>query len=342
MNIIRCDSTHQDAWNAFVASAPDASFYHRFEWREINRACFGHRSAYLAAVDGERVLGVFPIVQLKSLLFGNIACSMPFVNYGGPVGVDAEVDQALLEAGARIADEWRVDYAEIRSRRDLGNQLPSSTRKVSMTLELDHDPEVTLGGFSRTHRHDIRRGYREGFVARSGSLELLDDFYSVLLETWRDVGTPIYAKSYFETILRAFPDHTALMVIYKGDEPAGAAMDGFHGGIAEGMWLGVRAKYKRDMAGYVLYWELIKRGCDLGLTRFHLGRSTAGSGAETFKRKWNATAAQLYWHYVLRTRKQIPELNVDNAKYRLAISAWTRLPLGVTQRLGPMIARSIP
>ena len=77
MKIIRCNTTHDAAWNAFVDTNPRASFYHRSEWRAINEQSFGHRTAYLAAMDGGRVVGVFPLVQLKSMLFGNLACSMP-------------------------------------------------------------------------------------------------------------------------------------------------------------------------------------------------------------------------------------------------------------------------
>jgi len=46
--------------------------------------------------------------------------------------------------------------------------------------------------------------------------------------------------------------------------------------------------------------------------------------------------------YILRTRQDVPQLNVDNPKYKLAISAWRKLPLPVTQFVGPSIAKSIP
>ena len=97
-----------------------------------------------------------------------------------------------------------------------------------------------------------------------------------------------------------------------------------------------------NLSGYVLYWELIKNACETGAKFFHLGRSTKDSGAEVFKKKWNADAMQLYWHYVLRTRTEIPSLNPSNPKYRLAIRTWQRLPVSLTKVLGPFIAKHIP
>lgn len=343
MHIVRCDSSHDLLWNRFVASSPRASFYHRAEWRGVNERCFGHRTCYLAAIESQQVIGVFPLIRLKSLLFGNIACSLPFVNYGGPAASGVAVEEALLAAAEAAANEWRVDYLEIRSRHQLPARYPSSAHKVSMTIDLEADSERLWAGFKTGQRQEIRRAYKNGFAAQFGGAELLDDFYAVLSESWRDLGTPIYSRDYLAGVLHAFPDSTRVCVIYASDRtPAAGALIGHHNDTVEGMWLGMRDRFRKQLVGYVLYWELVKDACQSGYRHFHLGRSTYDSGGEQFKKKWNAHSTPLHWHYVLRNRTAIPQLNVTNSKFRLAIAAWRRLPVPVTQQIGPMIARSIP
>lgn len=343
MQIIRCTADHDREWNRFVAESPRASFYHRAEWRTINQRCFGHETAFLGAVAGDgSIVGVLPLVRLKSTLFGNVACSMPFVNYGGPCGIDDGVEQRLLDEAQTVIERWGADYLELRTKRYLGDAFPSSDHKVSMTIALDPDPEVLWNRFKTGQRNEIRRAYKNGFTARFGR-EGLDDFYTVLSESWRDLGTPIYRKSFLKAILDAFPDATRLCVVYAEDgTPVAGAFDGIHAGTVEGMWLGMRSEYRKQLVGYVLYWELIKHACEQGYARFHLGRSSKDSGGEQFKKKWNAESLQLFWHYILRNRSDIPSLNVQNPRYQLAIQMWRRLPLGVTQAVGPFIARSIP
>ncbi len=342
MQIIRCDASHDTMWNEFVHASPRASFYHRAEWRAINERCFGHQSALLGAFDGHRLVGVFPMVRLKSLLFGNIACSMPFVNYGGPCGENDNVEQLLLQAGSQVADEWGVDYLEIRSQRHLGDRYPSSDHKVSMTIALDPDPEVVLGRLKREQRAEIRRAGKNGFVTKFGP-ELIEDFYAVLSASWREMGTPIFGIDYLRAVLAAFPEATRLCVVYDAEgRPAAGAFDGIHNRTVEGMWLGMRSEYRRQLVGYVLYWELIREACERGCQRFHLGRSSKDSGGEQFKKKWNAETLQLYWTYILRRRKDMPSLNPNNPKYQMAIKAWQKLPIQATQMIGPFIARSIP
>lgn len=343
MQIIRCERRHGDAWNAFVHRSPRASFYHRYEWREINQQCFGHDSVYLAAIDDGQIVGVLPLVHLKSLLFGNLACSMPFVNFGGPCGDSDDIERELLAAANEVAAEWQVDYVELRSQRYLGDAYPSSDHKVSMTIAVDRSAEDLWNGFKTGHRQDIRRGYKNGFTAKFGGLDLLEDFFAVLSDSWHALGTPIYRIYYLEKILFKFPQHTRVCVVYAADgTPAAGAFDGRHNDIVEGMWLGTRDRYRRDYVGYVLYWELIKNACESGYRRFHLGRSSKDSGGESFKRKWNADLEQLYWHYILRTRTELPSLNPNNPKYEMAIRWWKRMPLSATQMIGPFIARSIP
>lgn len=341
MQIVRCELPQAAEWNAFVHQA--GTFYHRYEWRSINEQSLGHRSCYLAAIQHSRIVGVFPLVQVKSRLFGNIACSMPFVNFGGPCAHEDSVQRELLLAAEAVAGEWNADYVEIRSLRHLGDRYPSSDHKVSMTVELNADPDALWNGFKTGHRQDIRKAYKAGFSARFGGTELVDDFYGLLSENWRDMGTPIFARQYLHDIVQAFGPAVRICIVVDGEgKPAAGAFSGLHGDIVEGMWLGSKATHRKQYVGYVLYWELLKNACEGGFKVYHLGRSSVDSGGETFKKKWNATATQLYWHYVLRTRQEIPQLNVNNSKYRLAIAAWSRLPVGLAEQIGPMIARSIP
>jgi FemAB-related protein (PEP-CTERM system-associated) len=343
MRVIHCDASHREAWDAFVDTAPRASFYHRFAWKDVNEQVLGRRSTYLAAMDGSTIVGIFPFVHLRSRLFGNIACSMPFVNYGGVCTENADAEVLLLDEATRVCREAGVEYLEIRARALVGPELPTADHKVSMSIDLDPDPEVLFKGFKTGHRQDIRRAYKNGLTWKAGGMELLDAFYDVLSESWRDLGTPIYQKAYFEAILRTFPESTRLGVVLDANGTAiAAALDGMHGSTVEGMWLGTKSEYRRQLVGYVLYWELIKDACERKYARFHLGRSTVDSSGETFKKKWNASTTQLYWQYVLLKRPDVPQLNVSNPKYQFAINLWRRLPVSVTQSLGPFLARSIP
>ncbi|HEY5756951.1 MAG TPA: FemAB family XrtA/PEP-CTERM system-associated protein [Steroidobacter sp.] len=335
-------AAHAAEWNTFLEQQPQGSFYHLHEWSEINQRALSNPSFNLIARAGSEIRGVLPLTLVASPLFGRVLCSMPFVNYGGPVCVDAAATDALVCAARDRANELKADYLELRCASAIETDMSVSTRKISMHIELAPDPDTLWNKFASKHRTNIRRAQKNNLEVRSGGAELLDVFYSVMEQSWRQLGTPFYARSYFETILKALPKHTSIFVCSQGTTPVAVAFNGYFNGMVEGLWAGGTELSRPLQANYVLYWEMMRDACVRGCTRYHLGRSTADSGAEDFKKKWNATASQLYWYFHRPSGGEMPQLNVDNPKYKLAIQVWQKLPLWVTRLIGPPLARSIP
>ena len=58
-------------------------------------------------------------------------------------------------------------------------------------------------------------------------------------------------------------------------------------------------------------------------------------------REWSAEQKDRWWLENI-FRGDMPQLNVKNPKYALAIQAWRRLPLWATKLIGPRLAKSIP
>jgi hypothetical protein len=92
----------------------------------------------------------------------------------------------------------------------------------------------------------------------------------------------------------------------------------------------------------LLYWSVLKYGCQQGYRVFDFGRSTPGEGTFKFKGQWGAKPVPLYWYYWTERQESLPELNPKNPKYRTAIAIWKRLPVALTKIVGPYISRNLP
>lgn len=332
----------RDEWDSFVESEASGSFYQRYGWKHINEGVLHHVTYFLIARRNGTVRGVLPLVFVSSRLFGRILCSMPFLNQGGPCTSDSEAERALTSHAMDLADSLRSDYLELRCAQARELELPVSLRKANFYVSLEADPDALFQSFSKSHRRNIRRAYKEGFETRSGGIELLPTFYAVLERLWRSLGTPIYPARFFEEVLRTFPDRTRIFSVHRGSDVVASMLVGYGNGSAESMWGGSHPDFKHLDGSYVLYWEMIRDACLRGLERFNLGRSTINSGGQQFKLKWNAEMQQQYWYVHRPDGGELPQLNVDNPKYRLAIEAWKRMPLALTRLIGPRLARLIP
>jgi FemAB-related protein (PEP-CTERM system-associated) len=344
MNIRLLTDNDRDNWQRWVFANPKTTFYHRIEWKDVIEKSFKHDTYYLLATKQDTIHGILPLVHIKSHLFGNILCSMPFLNFGGVCADSGEAYQGLLDSANDLLQAKKADYVELRHIHPSPNGLRRKEHKVSMTVALDPDPEVLWKNFKTKHRTNIRRAEKNGLEIVRGGREYLKIFYQIISTGWRDLGTPIYRIDFFENIISALGDSVEIYLVYHHGRPIATAFNGLFRDTVEGMWIYSLREHAALQTNYLLYWTMIRDACLRGLKLYHLGRSTSASGATFFKRKWNAYTQQLYWEYLLNNSRcrELPELNVDNPKYKMAIGLWRRLPVKLTNRIGPFISKSLP
>ena len=336
------DDRASDDWNRYVGANAAASAYHVYEWRNVVRKAFGHPTYYLAAKDASGIRGILPLVRLKSALFGDFLVSMPYFNYGGVVANDEGTRQLLLDEAARLGASLGVSHMELRHDSNDLPSWPSRTDKVAMLLRLPASADAFDKSLPSKLRSQAKRPMREGAEFAHGGIELLDDFYAVFAENMRDLGTPVYAKKFFRTILATFPQQAWLGIVRLGGEPVAAAFLFEHRGVVEIPWASSLQRANKFGVNMFLYWNVLRRSADRGQATFDFGRSTLDSGTFRFKQQWGAEPKQLYWHYWLAKGGDLPRINPDNPKYQMAVAVWQRLPLAVTNLLGPHIVKNLP
>ncbi|MGH7520664.1 MAG: FemAB family XrtA/PEP-CTERM system-associated protein, partial [Gemmatimonadales bacterium] len=193
-------------WDACVQRGAGWTHFQRWGWKAVIEQVFEHECLYFAARDDAgQVAGVLPLVRAKSVLFGDYLVSMPFVNYGGPLGSEPAV-QALVAHAVGVARERGVDLLELRSREPLAVDLPVSHRKITCVLDLaPGDPEAVWQQLTSNVRRKVRRAQKEGVSVQFG-LDQVGAFYQVFSRHMRDLGTPTLPRRLFETLAAQFPE----------------------------------------------------------------------------------------------------------------------------------------
>jgi serine/alanine adding enzyme len=329
------------AWDGELLRLEGALFCHRYGWRMVMEDALGHESHWLVArsEDGE-VQGLLPLVRVRSRIFGDYLVSMPFLNYGGPVG-SLEARQALAGRARELAGAAGVDLLELRDRAGLlGTDLVVNARKLTVVKDLpDSTEELWEKGIKAKVRSQIRRPMKEGMEVRFGP-DQLDAFYEVFSRTMRDLGTPVLPKRFFESIRANLAD-SVFSTVYLGADPVAAACGLAWGGEFEVTWAGASREHARLAPNMLLYWGLMEESVRRGMTRFNFGRCSPDSGTHRFKRQWGSEDELLPW--LQWSPSGVPSTpNPESAKFRLATSVWSRLPVGITNVIGPRLARVIP
>jgi FemAB-related protein (PEP-CTERM system-associated) len=335
------DAAVHDRWDAFVADCPEATFFHRAGWKRVIEDALGHQTHYLYAEDvNGSIVGVLPLVFIRSALFGRSLSSTAFCVYGGPAVTAPGVAEALTARAIEIGERLRVDYIEYRSRQasQFGWQHKSSLY-VTFRKALDPDPEKNLLAVPRKQRAMVRKGIALGLVSHIDAN--VDRLHPIYAESVRNLGTPVFPKRYFAALQREFGGDCEVLTVVHGGRPVSSVMSFFFRDEVLPYYGGGIQDARSFAANDFMYWEVMRRAAARGCRIFDFGRSKVGTGAFSFKTHWGFVPEPLDYEYHLLRGGEVPDINPLNPKFSLFIAAWKRLPLPVANVIGPWIARDL-
>jgi len=333
--------SEEGAWEAFVDSARDATFFHRLAWRRAVERGLGHPCPYLAAWRGPRLVGVLPLCHVKSKLFGNALLSAGFAVYGGIVAEDQAVARALADEAARMGRALGVDYIELRQMtRGAAGWQPKPDLYVTFSRALSPSADANLKAIPRKKRADLRKALDDKRlrVEVNGAFEV---FYRIYSESLRNLGTPVLPKSFYRAILAECGQAAELSCVHGPDGPVAALMT-FYFKDRTMPYYGGATPAARPLHAYdLLYWRAMERAVAKNAPIFDFGRSKRGTGSYDYKTYWGFEPEPLHYECQLVAQQEMPEINPLNPKYRLMIATWQRLPLAVANAIGPWVARQL-
>jgi FemAB-related protein (PEP-CTERM system-associated) len=327
-------------WDTFAGQHARGTLYHQWRWCDFAGAVFGFKVHLLSERGaGGSLIGVFPVVEQRSILFGRRFVSLPFLNYGGPLGTTAEVEASLIDRASRLAKGSGATQLEVR---DTVPRQGFATRSDKVTLELALPGSVDALGkaLGSKLRSQVRRADRESPEVACGGFELVHEFYPVFAATMRDLGTPVYPRRFFtEMLARLGADCTVVIVRLRG-RPAAAALLTHFRDRTEIPWAASLHELRATSVNMRLYWECLVHAIGRGSRVFDFGRSTVDAGTYRFKLQWGSQPRQLYWIYPLAPAGA--PAGGHGQWLARAQSAWSRLPLPVANALGPWVSPGLP
>lgn len=329
-------------WDSYVRQHKQATFFHQIAYRRVVEKSFGHTAYYFVAREDEKIIGVLPLFLIKSLFFGAFLVSMPFCDYGGILAGNERVRDALIEKVRELGREVSVDCIELRHRYHNNLDLPKRLVKVNLRLLLPNSVEEMWLALDGKVRNQVRKAEKSELEFSIGGLEVLDNFYAVFTNRMRNLGTPVYSRSFFHGLLEEFPDQSEVLLVSLDGKSIGGGIAVYFKDTMEVPWASSRIEYFSLCPNNLLYWGAIRRAFEKKCRYFDFGHSSKGSGNYMFKKRWGAKDEQLYYQFILFRANEMPNLDPSSSKYAWATKVWSRLPIALTNRLGPCISRYIP
>ncbi len=321
---------------AFVTATEGGTPFHLSAWSiAVARGC-GQRARYLVAEQGRAIVGVLPLTEMRSPLFGRALVSAGFAVDGGVLG-DAAVEP-LAAASWALAQRIGCPSVELR-----GGAVPAgwdsdSDSYLGFARDLAADDDAELLAIPRKQRAEVRRalGYALDVVT-GNDRALLAEHYRVYAESVRNLGTPVFPARLFRSVVETM-DADVLTVRHQGRAVA-SVLSLYFGGTVYPYWGGGTEAARGLRANDRMYFALMAHARARGCTRFDFGRSKTGTGAAAFKKNWGFTPEPRL--YAKRSDGPAREVNPLNPKYALMVRSWKKMPLWAANLAGPWISRGL-
>ena len=331
-------------WNDFVACHGSCTFYHQIGWRNAIQRAYGHKPHYLFAEDGAEMVAILPLFFVKNMSGKKTLISLPFAPYGGICSRNQRASDQLLSEARRLMMHSGASYIEMRcSAVDPATQnFPANHQYVSSVFKVAGGSDETWRQLGKNRRKKVRKAQKNGLTAEiTESGQAVEDFYTLYAHTMHDLGTPVHSAVFFRQVIDEFPNSTRILLLRHGRRVVGGGFLLLRNSALTCGWGASLKEYSWSEPNDLLYWEVIRYGCEQGFSTIDFGRSLAGSGNATFKKEWGGTEIGLGYRYMFNGSGDVPNISPSNPKYDRLSRIWRRLPSVVTDSLGPAIRKRL-
>ena len=324
-------------WDAFVATCPNATFFHRAGWKTVIEGAFGHKTWFFMAESNGQIEGILPLAQVKSFLFGHSLASLPFCVYGGVAAVTENAKMALDRAAQELAARLKVGHLEYRNIERQHADWHTKELYVTFRREILPDEEQNMLAIPRKQRAMVRKGIKAGLQSEIDAD--VERFFVAYSTSVHRLGTPVFSKRFFQLLKQTFAEDCEVLTITRDGRTVSSVLS-FYFRDEVLPYYGGGTGEAREVAGNdFMYWELMRRACARGYKIFDFGRSKIGTGSFDFKKNWGFEPQPLHYEYQLHRSTSVPDTNPLNPKYQLFIKTWQRMPLWLANTIGPHIVK---
>jgi FemAB-related protein (PEP-CTERM system-associated) len=336
------DATLEGKWRDYVAGHPQGTLFHELAWRDLLVSAFKHRPCYLLAEHQGRVVGVLPLVEIRSRFFGVSMVSVPFGVYGGVLADDPDTAMKLARYAGSLARLAGAGYVELRHLHDPGLALPSSDLYVTFFADVPPTSEGCLARLPRKARAEVRKALVQPGLTVDTTSRDIAEFHALFAENKRKLGSPIFPESLFWRAAEAFGERCFILRVRHEGETVAAVLSFIHRDTIMPYYSGANGRAQELSANNLMYFALMEEAGRRGLKRFDFGRSRRDTGSCAFKMNQGFEPFPLKYHYVLDNGAQVPAVNPDNPKYNLARGLFRRLPMPLAAKLGSYVSKRAP
>lgn len=336
----------RDAWDAYARQHRSATLFHPPAWTELIARQFGHTPRTLVAARGDQLVGVLPLMEVRSFLAGRLLVSLPYATYAGPIADDEAVCDALLAGAELLCAQRGARCIDLRSRTHgtpRNDAWQPDARYWSFRRSLPLHPNECDAFLPRKARAAARQARSREQLVVTHEPEAINTVWRLYARSMRRLASLTYPLRFFRDLAQTFGSDCWVTLVRRGAEPLAGLISLVYRDTVYPYFLGVDERDRRTGATNLIYLGVIERAVRAQLRTFDFGRTRKdNAGPASFKRNQGFEPTTL--GYLRYQPDGAPPLDLTpaNPRFALARKVWPHLPLAIANPLGAWLSRAIP
>jgi len=332
------DPLAERSWNNWLADFEDATVFHTSEWARILVDSYGYTPLYTVARDSGRIVGLLPMMEVRSIWTGRRGGCLPFSDECAPLlasGMDMDV---LISPMKELGRERDWDFIELRGGGDSVGRAIETARFLSHEVVVEQNEEEQFRKLADSHRRNVRKSLRSGIEAhRLQTRDGMDAYYALHCMTRQRHGLPPQPIRFFRAIsesLIARKQGFVMLARFEDQWISGAVY----------LQYGTKAVYKFGASNLefqhlrpanLVMWEALSYLREQGTRVLSLGRTdTQDVGLARFKRGWGASASSRLYHRIGLGKDVAKTDPAETQSISMATRLMQKTPIPILRMLG--------
>lgn len=337
MRIDSIDPSADERWFAYVQCHPDGMIFHHPLWMRVLERAYGYRQASVACFDGDRIVGLVPLLEVRSRVTGRRAVALPFSDYGPILAQDEETTRRLADHLTELVRSRGWKYVEIRGEVPGGAVAAEYKRH---RLPLQANPDVLFRKFEKkSTRYTVHKFAKTGVVVeRRTDPEAMAAFVRLNYVTRRKHGIPPQPDSFFRNFQELLIGNGlgfVSLASYEGAPVAASVFLHFQGVVYHKYNASEESALPMS-PNHGLLWDVIQWACREGYRSLDLGRSDLdGPGLIRYKRGWGAEESDL--RYMRLPADAVGPVTASRGVLSMLNPVMRHLPIPVLKAVGRVL-----
>jgi hypothetical protein len=329
-------------WDKQMEELDGATIFHTTKWASVLSESYGYRPKYITGFEGGDLVGVLPIMDIKSVFTGKRGVSLPFTDHCGPVFRHPDSVDALWSEAVSCGKNIGWKYIELRAKNPSNTSQSFYDRFFVHTMNIHGNETNMLKGFRSSTKRNIRKAEKSSLkVSVSKNYSELFQFYKLNCITRKKHGLPPQPLLFFKNLFQHVIDKGLGFVVIakKNEHPiAGAVFLAFG---KEGVYKygASDSRYQNLRANNLVMWTGIQEFIKNGYETFNFGRTECHhKGLLQFKRGWGTEESVIYYYrYDIRSNKFVRNAKTPQSSYPV----FSHLPAPALKLLGQILYRHV-